>query len=163
MRIIIAALTALVIAGCASFDAGSTGARTAIEAATLKYIDGDRERAERVHRITSGLLEEAEAETEQPIRKTLDAIEERARERIEWSRLDEAEALVVHRVIDAARAEIEHRVQQGTVDERQSVAIRTVLIWIRDIAQLSGGGFDGDDVETVGGNAGVAVGRAHSA
>ena len=157
MRLILAILMTLALTGCASFDATSAGARTAIEAATLKYIDGDPERAQRVYEITSDLVGVADSGDEQPIRQTLDAIEERARDRIEWSRLDDAEALVIHRLIDAARAEIEARIDNGSVDESERAAIRTVLRWVRDIARLSGGGFDGD-VETVGGNAGVAVG-----
>ena len=159
-KAVIVALT-LMFTGCAGVNLQQAGARTAIEVATLKYIDGNNERAGRVYAIASELIEETQNDTEKPLRQTLDRIESKARERIEWNQLDEAEALVVHRVIDAARTEVEHRVKQGTVNESARVAIRTVLKWIRDISQLSGGS-NGGQFQAVGGNAFMGFGRAAS-
>jgi hypothetical protein len=160
LAITLAIATALV-GGCATLDAKRAGARTAIEAGTLQYIDGDRERAQRVYDVTTGLLEQLDTDSDRPVRQALDEIEQRARDRIQWSQLTDAEALVVHRVIDAARAEIEHRIQQGTMDESRRVAISTVLRWIRDIAQLSGA-HDGSNLESLDSDAALAPRRART-
>ena len=161
MRFLVVAIMAFLMTACVGFSFQREGARTAIEVATLKYIDGDSQRAQRVYEITSGLIKDTKDNAQKPLRQTLDRIESKARERIEWDKLDQAEALVVHRVIDAARAEIEHRVSQGTVNESTQVAVRTVLKWIRDISQLSGGG-NGGKFQTVGSDALVGFGRAAS-
>lgn len=154
----------LLLIGCIGIGLGTrqTGARTAIEVATLKFIDGDSQRARRFYEITDGLIAITSETETQSIKKTLDKIEAKARSRIEWSKLDEAEALLIHRLIDVVRIEIQERAKQGFVDESAQVAIRTVLKWVRNIAQLSGGG-NGDQFETLGGNAIVGTGRARSA
>lgn len=155
---ILAIAMALALTGCASFDLNNAGARTAIEAATLQFIDGDQSRADRVYEVTDGLLSSAEGDA-QPIRKTLDAMEARVRDRVQWDKLTDAEALLVHRLIDAVRAEVSARVNQGTLDESQRAAIQSVLRWIRDMAQLSGG-FDGTAMEDMARDEGMASGRA---
>ena len=162
MKTFLIIVLSLFLTGCIGLGLQQAGARTAIEVATLKFIDGDNQRAQRVYEISSELIAITSEDEAQPIKKTLDKIEAKARSRIEWSKLDEAEALLIHRLIDVVRIEIQERAKQGFVDESAQVAIRTVLKWVRNIAQLSGGG-NGDQFETLGGNAIVGTGRARSA
>jgi len=149
MRTITVFLMVLVLVGCAGLNLKQEGARTAIEAATLEYIDGNAARANRVYEITDGLIESTEDKDAMPVKEALRLIESKARERIEWDQLNETEAIVVDRLIDAARAEIEHQIEQGAVDQSTRVAVVTVLQWVRNIAQISGGG-DGNQLQAMG-------------
>lgn len=162
MKTFLILVLSLFLTGCIGLGLQQSGARTAIEVATLKFIDGDNQRAQRVYEISSELIAITSEDKAQPIKKTLDRIESKARSRIEWSKLDEAEALLVHRLIDVARAEVQERAEKGFSGGSARVAIRTVLKWIRDIAELSGGG-NGTQFEAVGRYALVGAGRAHSA
>lgn len=158
MRFIAFGIMAFMLVACASLNFKQEGARTAMETATIQYIDGQQKRAKNLYKISNGLIEATQKQGELPVKQALGRIEEKARDRISWGQLSEAEALVIHRLIDVARAEIEQRIKQGSVNESTRVAIVTVLEWVRDIARLSGGG-NGIDVESMGGNEALAPRR----
>jgi hypothetical protein len=128
----------VVLTGCAAINNGSPAAKTAIQAATLKVIGGDPDRAQRVHELAGevpALMDGAAGDA-----TTMDAVEKRVREEIQWQYLDQAEQLVASNLVDAVRAEIEARIEGGSLDPDDRVAVRTVMQWIRKAAAMAGGG-----------------------
>lgn len=148
------------LAGCSTLtswfgeDSGA-GAKTAIQFATLKVIDEDPDRASRVVEIVGDVrsLVSDSATT------SLDEIEARVREEIDWSRLDTAEQLVVGNLIDAVRAEITDRIDQGTLEPDERVAVGNVLDWIREAAVMAGGATDVAGAQTATRTPVVSLGR----
>lgn len=135
--------------GCATFTdlfggEGSTGAKTAVQFATLKVIDEDTERAQRVVEIVDHVRELVDGNTT----ATLDQVEQTVRDEIEWSELDAAEQLVVSNLIDAVRAELDARISDGTLDADERVAVGNVLDWVSEAAAMAGG-VSGAKPETV--------------
>mgnify|MGYP006428165319 CR=1 FL=1 len=164
MRIILVLMLSAILSGCGflqsiDFNGRGLAARSAIEVATLKFIDGDQDRAQRINEITSEILAVADRGKEEAINEALNRIENKLRNEIVWSNLDDAEALLINRVIDVARNEIEERAREGTVDKSVKVAAKTVLEWIRDISNTRGAI---DDVKTVGRDAPVGLRREYS-
>lgn len=143
------------LAGCASLQNEEPAAKMAIQAATLKVIDGDTERAQRVHSIADEVIGLVGGDSE----ATLDVVEERVRDEIRWDRLDQAEQLVASNLVDAVRAEIEARIEGGALDPGDRVAVQNVMEWIRDAAAMAGGGSGVDATQTADRSPSVSVGR----
>lgn len=149
------ALTALLVAavlgvstGCATLSGeggDNAAAKTAVQVATIKVIDEQPSRAQRVVAIADRLddLISDDATT------SLDDVERRVRASIDWSGLDTAEKLVVNRLIDAVRLEIDTRLEADqlsadVLDERDELAVQQIIDWIRQAAQMSGAGAGAD-------------------
>jgi len=142
--------------GCAALQNEEPGAKLAIQAATLKVIDGDADRAQRVHGIADEVIGLVDGDAE----ATLDVIEQRVRDEIRWDRLDQAEQLVASNLADAVRVEIEARIEGGALDPGDRVAVQNVMTWIRDAgAMAGGGGTSADATEIADRSLRTAVGR----
>lgn len=152
----------LALTGCAALKQGGTGAQTAVEVATIKVIDGDAERANRVVEIVGkvrGLIEGDEV-------STLETVEDNVRSAIDWSGLDTAEKLVVNRLIDAVRAEIDNRINAddiASLDPDEVVAVQRILNWIEQAAVMAGARTDAANDEAVHREEAVQLGRASPA
>ena len=136
MKSFIAAILTVFLVGCATVTgegAKQVAAKTTIQFATLKVIDQDQARANRVVTIVSDVKQFVDGNA------ALNDIEAQVRDEIDWSRLDEAETLVVSNLIDAVRVEIEARVDEGVLDGNDRVAVKNVLDWIHEAAVMAGG------------------------
>lgn len=135
-------LTAIVIAvalflpGCASVQESGSGAKTAVQVAALKVIDEDADRAERVTELTRKVRSTLTGDET----TSLDKVEANVRDAVDWSSLDSAESLVVNRLIDAVRLEIEKRIDSdvATLDPDEVVAVKRILDWVEEAALMSG-------------------------
>jgi len=131
------AIVALIVSGCAALKGDTTpAAKLAIQSATLKVIDSDTERAQRVHKIAGQVLEIVDGNAE----ATLDAVEKRVRDEIRWDQLDQAEQLVASNLVDAVRVEIEARIDGGTLAPDDRVVVQKVMTWIREASAMAVGG-----------------------
>lgn len=159
---LIASAVLALTAGCAALKQGGTGAQTAVEVATIKVIDGDAERANRVVEIVGkvrGLIEGDEV-------STLETVEDNVRSAIDWSGLDTAEKLVVNRLIDAVRAEIDNRINAddiASLDPDEVVAVQRILDWIEQAAVMAGAGSNEHDSQALHREEAVQLGRASPA
>lgn len=126
--------------GCAILQGdGSEGeefaVRSSIQLATVKVIDGDQERAERVVEIASQARELVAGDST----AALDEVEQRVRDEIQWDTLSPAEQQVASDLVELVRAELEARIGEGALDPEDRVAVRTVLDWIIEAAGRAAG------------------------
>lgn len=161
-RIIAIALVAVaLVTGCASLNNGGATAKTAVQIATFKVIDKDPERAQDVYDTAGKAVSLIEGEK----LTTLDAVESSIRSEIDLSGYTPSEKLVINRLIDAVRVEIEARINTdgvGSLDPEQVVAVKRVLNWVRQAAVMAGAKPDAK-TETTARPSSVPDGRARPA
>lgn len=122
-------LTAAVfLSGCATMEDNPTLTRAVFEYATLKVIDGDAERADRVVDLMDDLMVLASGES------TVELLDERLREQINWSSLSPADTILVNAVLEEVRMELDRQVGDGLLDPDQQLRVIEVLTWIRNAA-----------------------------
>lgn len=144
MAVALIGLAVALAPGCAILEGeGSAGeefaVRSAIQLATVKVIDGDPERAERVQKIAG----EARALVSDDHEAALERIEAEVRDEIQWNRLSPTEEQVASDLIELVRAELEARIGEGVLQPDDRVAVRTVLDWIIEAAGRAAA--EGDD------------------
>ena len=125
-------LIALVgLAGCAALlSENEDRGRLAVQYATLKVIDGQQSRADRVQVWVSDAQSYVDASEE----VTIDRLDEEVRERVRWERLDAADQLLIDRILTNSRERLEAELSGGLLDEPERQRLGTVLEWIEEAA-----------------------------
>lgn len=117
--------------GCASFGENTDSARLATQYATLKVIDGDVDRADRIEEIVARSLTVLDGGS-----ITVAAVESAVRSSVDWSSLDAADTLLADALIVAVRDELNARVGSGVLDSDSAIQVRTVLEWVASAAAM---------------------------
>lgn len=125
-----AVLVLVFLVGCSILDEHQASAKLAIQYATLKYVDGDADKRDRVLKVTANARELAATAS------TLDALDQAVRDSIDWSKLDDADKLLATNLLDLIREELRARFGDGVLNPDQVVAVKRVLDWIDEAAQL---------------------------
>ncbi len=133
MRKTIVLLAALAVSagGCAFIEDNENSARLVATYATLKVIDGDSERADRVEAIA---LEVSALAGDNP-EATVDTLILRARALIDWPSLDAADQLLVNALLLELSVRLKEVLGDGVIPERARVTVQTVAGWIIAAAQ----------------------------
>lgn len=118
-------------AGCASLENNPEIARLAVQAATLRVIGGDQERADRVEYIAKHAASVLGGE-----RVSVTFVETAVRSKIRWDELDPHNVLLAEALISSVRDELEARIGAGVLDQEKLVQVRVVLSWVADAAAL---------------------------
>lgn len=113
-------------------DNGS--ARLAVVYGSLKYIDGDAAKADRVlyhakrieNAVDSGQL------------VTVAAVDTALRAQIEWQALDPADQLLLDALLNELRLSLEEHLDQR--EREAQVYLLTIARWVQEAAALAGGG-----------------------
>lgn len=117
--------------GCALMEWGQDNPATAelsVKYAVAKVIDGDPERAERVHEIA----QTAKGWVDQDTDATLDLLADRVHEQVPWAELAPEDRMLIEVLLSRLHAELQERIGEGVLAEDDRVVIRTVLDWIID-------------------------------
>ncbi len=129
MRILVL-LTALVLTGCAFVEESPGSAYIATTYATLKVIDDDPEKAQRVEEIALEVLRVADDDPE----ATIDRLIETARGHIRWDRLDNADTLLVNALLIELAERLKERFGEGIIPEDARLTVQTLAGWVIDAA-----------------------------
>lgn len=126
------------LCSCAAIQSGDARAEFGVQYVTFKFIaDADAhemdERRQRVAEI-AGEAKSLFDKKALPIAE----IERLVRERIDWSKLDNADTLLANQLINLVAAEIQHRLDNGLIKEDVYVTASMVLGWIEEAALSSG-------------------------
>lgn len=126
-------MAAFLMVGCAVFDAipESVGAKLTVQQATMRVIDEDVPRAERVIHLTEEIGGYVQDE-----RVTVAAVDGYLRSQIDWDQLSLADAQLVDMLLDEVRFRFEERLGDGVLAEDDKVVITTLLGWVADSAAL---------------------------
>lgn len=125
-----AVLVLVFLVGCSILDQHQASAKLAIQYATLKYVDDDQDKRDRVLDVVANARELAATAS------TLDALHEAIHQSISWDRLDDADKLLASNLLDMIRDELKARFDSDVLNPDQVVAVNTVLDWVEEAAQL---------------------------
>jgi hypothetical protein len=125
-----AVLVLVFLVGCSILDNHQASAKLAIQYATLKYVDGDQAKGDRVLAVVANARELSATAT------TLDALHEAVRQSISWDKLDDADKLLASNLLDMIRDELQARFDSDLLEPEQVVAVHRVLDWVEEAAQL---------------------------
>lgn len=119
------------LASCSFLEERPATAYLATTYATLKVIDDDAEKAERVIEIATEVLQLASSDPE----TTISRLMSEARGLIRWNRLDDADTLLVNALL----VEVEHRLREkfgdGIIPEDARLTVQTLAGWVIEAAQ----------------------------
>lgn len=119
-----------VLFACSAVQEREPLAEIAVQAATIRVIDNDSEKAQRVITIASQVWQAA-SDDPQP---TVDALIALARAEIRWDRLDPAETNLVNLLLLRTRSELEDKFPDNLIPEDARVTVRTIAEWVIETA-----------------------------
>lgn len=124
----IAALMAAfaILTGCATLTDENSSAKLTTYYATLKVIDGDADKAARVRFIATEVQRYASGEEF----LTVDLLVTAIKDQVRWDKLDAADELLVHALIDELRAALVRRFGADVLPEDLRLAVDTVATWV---------------------------------
>ena len=126
MKIAILMAALAILTGCATLTDENSSARLTTYYATLKVIDGDPDKAARVQFIATEVQRYASGEEYLTVDLLIAAIKDQVR----WDKLDAADELLVHALIDELRAALVRRFGEDVLPEDLRLAASTVATWV---------------------------------
>lgn len=134
------ALVALFTPGCATLQGGNLAQyngffRATVQYATLRTIDGDQDRADRVRLVAMHAIEYAADDTRGPT----DVLEKAVRARIDWSSLSPEATLLADALISTVRVELDRALADTRVSPDAKLSAIAVLEWVEQAAALAAG------------------------
>lgn len=133
LKLMIILLLGFLLPACALLDFVETNPATAqltVQYATLKYIDGDQNRADRVLAVTERIR--AHVDDDEVV--TIAVLDDRLRSYINWGQLDEADTLLLNALLEQVKRELQERMGEGFVSEHDRVRLHRVIDWVETAA-----------------------------
>ena len=121
-------IAALVLAGCATDGSGPPSKLTeqlVIQYAVLKVLDNDPERAQRIGEIARDAKTFLNGNA-----VTIGALQAAVHDKIDWTKLDAADTLLVNALLAEVDRELVIRVGDGVLNPDALVQVNEVLDWI---------------------------------
>lgn len=132
--LIVSFVAVLALSGCATLGTGSAGEKLVIQAATMKVIEADEDRAAKAAKIRAAVDQarvwlDMDGITLADLRSAMLA-------RI--GGLEPSDRLLAAALIDAVAVELEARIGDGILDADKRVRVNAVLSWIAEAASFYG-------------------------
>lgn len=116
---------------CNTLTESGDAERIVTQFSTLRYIDGDSDRAQRVvlrvREIRAIVVDE-----QVPIY----LLEARIRDMIPWENFDEDERFLIEELFQLIQRELNNQIELGFIEEDQRLLIDTYLGWVEDAAKM---------------------------
>jgi len=135
MRAIAATVLFLLLAGCAALETVEKSpmvAQLTVQQATLRVIDTDPDKADRVLEIaeqTRGMIEVDEV--------TVGLLDQFLRAQIKWEKLTLADEQLLVMLLDQLRDRLAERMGDGLLSPEDRISIKRVIGWVEDSAKLA--------------------------
>lgn len=126
-------LCAALATGCAAIQQKDSEAKLVTMYATIKIVNGDRDRAVRVEEIASEVRQYASGEKQ----ITVDLLVDQIRKQVPWQKLDPADELLIHALIDELRLRLVDRFGPDPLPEDLQLAVDTVAEWVINAARMT--------------------------
>lgn len=133
-NIFIAAVLAVALAGCASFNTSGASEKLIVQAATMKFIESSDDRAGKAARI---------ARAADQARVWLDTdgvtvadLQVAMLERIAAADLEPSDKLLASALVDVLVAELNVRIGQGVISPEKRATVNAVLGWVEQAASF---------------------------
>ena len=125
--------TASMTGACSFFSEHRATAKLATQYATIKIIDGDRAKAQRVRKIAK----EAKKYANTKPQLTVDRLIDEVKAQINWGYLDAADTLLVNALIDELSLRLTERLGSEPLPKDLRLAVDTVVDWVISAANLT--------------------------
>lgn len=122
----------LLLAGCASLQDNQPTARLTVQYATLKVIDNDVEKRDRVVEIAERTLDRLDDTPE----ATVSALVREVRDQVPWSKLDSADKILIDALLTELEARLIERFGDGVLSEEARLGAATVAEWVISAARM---------------------------
>ena len=122
------------LAGCSLLQTAEDSplvAKLTVQQATLRVIDEDVERAERVLELAGQARSMVQVDE-----ATVDFVDGFIRAQIDWGRLTLADAQLLIMLLDELRDRLAERMGEGLLSPEDRVSINRVIDWIEESASL---------------------------
>ena len=132
--LIVSFVAVLALSGCATLGTGAAGEKLVIQAATMKVIEADEDRAAKAAKIRAAVDQ---------ARVWLDVggitlADLRSAMLARIGGLEPSDRLLAAALIDAVAVELEARIGDGILDADKRVRVNAVLSWIAEAASFYG-------------------------
>lgn len=132
MKNLLLALTCLALSACSFVDEREDTARLAVMYATIKVIDEDADRADRVIEITREVKGYASGEAS----LTVEGLIAEVRDQIRWDRLDAADELLVQALLIELRDRLKERFDGDYIPQDLAITVDKVADWVISAAAM---------------------------
>lgn len=129
--IVLTMFALLMIPSCSTLEKPSSTARAAVTVGTLKYIGEDREKARRVEKTALDVLASMSGGT------TIEQLDQHIRNKINWSRLDLADRILLDALLRELSATITASIGEGLLSDSDKVRIERVAEWVIAAARMA--------------------------
>lgn len=123
---------ALLLAGCSILQDNQPTARLTVQYATLKVIDGDLDKRDRVVEIAERALDRLDDTPE----ATVHAVVGEVREQVPWSNLDAADKILIDALLTELESRLIERYGDGVLSEEARLGAATVAQWVISAARM---------------------------
>ena len=127
-----ALLASLVFAGCSTLNEYENTARLTTQYATIKVIDDDRAKAQRVEEIAT----EVKAYAQDDLFLTVDRLIDEARSQIAWHKLDAADRLLVDALLTELEVRLKERFGGDAVPDELRLTVEKLADWVISAARM---------------------------
>lgn len=134
--LIVSFVAVLALSGCATLGTGSAGEKLVIQAATMKVIEADEDRAAKAAKIRAA-VDQARVWLDTD-GVTLADLHAAIMGRLTSANLEPSDMLLASALVDVVVAELNARIGDGILDEDKRVRVNTVLGWIAEAASFYG-------------------------
>lgn len=118
---------------CTFLSEHKATAKLATQYATIKVIDGDRAKAQRVWAIAKEVKKYANTKPQLTIDRLIDEV----KAQINWEDLDAADTLLVNTLVDELSQQLTERLGPESLPKDLRLAVDTVVDWVISAAQLT--------------------------
>lgn len=123
----------LAVAACATLTDDNFQAKLATQYATIKIVNGDPDKADRIVEIASEIQRYASGET----LLTVDLLVFAIKDQIQWNKLDVADTLLVNALLDQLRTELVARLGADALPGDVRLAVDVVAAWVISAAEMA--------------------------
>ena len=132
-KIVLLFLATVSMSACSFFSEHKATAKLATQYATIKIIDGDRAKAQRVREIAKEVKQYANTKPQLTVDRLIDEV----KAQINWGDLDAADTLLVNALIDELSQQLTKRLGSQSLPKDLRLAVDTVVDWVISAAHLT--------------------------
>ena len=132
-KIVLLFLATVSMSACSFLGEHKATAKLATQYATIKIIDGDRAKAQRVWEIAKEVKKYANTKPQLTVDRLIDEV----KAQINWGDLDAADTLLVNALIDELSQQLTNRLGSQSLPKDLRLAVDTVVDWVISAAHLT--------------------------
>lgn len=133
-HIILAALAAFLLTGCASLTGSSASEKLIVQVATMKFIEAGDDRAAKAAKIVSAAAQARVWLDTDGV--SLSDLQSAMLARVNAADLEPSDKLLAAALVDVVAAELNVRIGEGVISPEKKATVNAVLAWVEQAASF---------------------------